>query len=196
MRHSPYIVFRCKHYWGAMGLMGWIGCVLGCCCCCCEGCFVATWGNLGAFGDLGIGTLRTARRCFCFGAALRSMSPASSAIAVAIKRNASKRTAARSSLVICLIKFSARCTSAKALNAPPPYVQNHHPKTVSTSLPKTAAHFFFLQNPFQAAPIRSATRHFASACSFSATVHFSCSVAKRSAQTLCRASLLRSSFER
>ena len=130
----PCIVFRCKHYLGAMGLMDWIGCVLGCCCCCCEGCIGATWGNLGAFGDLGIGILRTARRCFCFGAVLCSMSRASSASALAINRTTSKRTAARSSLVICLIKFSARCTSAKALNAPPPYVQNHLPKSVSTSL--------------------------------------------------------------
>ena len=177
-----------------MGLMGWIGCVLGCCCCCCEDCFGAACCNLGVFGDLGIGTERTARRCFCFGAAPCSMYRASSAIALAIKRNTSKRTTARSSLVIFLIKFSARCTSAKALNAPPPYVQNHQPKTVSTSLPKTAAHFFYLQNPFQAVPIRSATRHFASACSFNAAAHFSCSTAKRSAQALCRASLLRSNF--
>ena len=190
----PYIVFRCKHYLGAMGLMDWIGCVLGCCCCCCEGCIGATWGNLGASGDLGIGTLRTARRCFCFGAVLCFMSRASSAIALAIKRNTSKRTTARSSLVIFLIKFSARCTSAKALNAPPPYVQNHHPKSVSTSRQETAPQNFFLQNPFQAAPIRSATRHFASACSFNAAAHFSCSTAKRSAQALCRASLLRSNF--
>lgn len=174
--------------------MGWIGCVLGCCCCCCEDCFGATWGNLGAFGDLGMGTERTPRRCFCFAAVLCSMSFASSAITFANKRSTSKRSAKRSSLVIFLIKFSARCTSAKALNAPPPYVQNQHPKTVSTSPPKTASQNFFLQNPFQAAPIRSATRHFASACSFNAAVHFSCSAAKRSAQALCRASLLHSNF--
>jgi hypothetical protein len=177
-----------------MGLMAWIGCVLGCCCCCCEGCFGAACCNLGAFGDLGMGTERTARRCFCFGAVLCSMSRASSAIALAIKRNTSKRTAARSSLVICLIKFSARCTSAKALNMPPPYVQNHHPKTVSTSLQETASQNFSPQNPFHAAPIRSATRHFASAFSFNAAAHFSCSTAKRSAHALCRASLLRSNF--
>lgn len=170
--------------------------MLGCCCCCCEDCLATTWVNLGAFGDLGIGTEGIARRCFGFGAALCSMSRASSAIALAIKRNTSKRTTARSSLVIFLIEFSARCTSAKALNAQPPCVQNHHPKTVSTSLQEIASQNFLQQNPFQAAPIRSATRHFASACSFSATVHFSCSVAKRSAQTLCRASLLRSSFAR
>jgi hypothetical protein len=168
--------------------------VLGCCCCCCEDCFGATWGNLGAFGDLGMGTERTARRCFCFGAVLCSMFRASSAIALAIKRNTSKRTAARSSLVICLIKFSARCTSAKALNTPPPYVQNHHPNSVSTSLQETAAQIFLQQNPFQATPIRSAIRHFASACSFSAAVHFSCSAENRSAQTLCLPSLLRSNF--
>lgn len=194
LHHSPYIVFRCKHYFGAMGLMGWIGCVLGCCCCCCEDCFRTACCNLEAFGDFGMGIERTARRCFCFGAALCSMSLASSAIALAIKRNTSKRTAARSSLVICLIKFSARCTSANALTAPPPYVQNQHPKSVSTSLQETASQNFSLQNPFQATPIRSATRHFASACSFSAVAHFSCSTAKRSAQALCRASLLRSNF--
>ncbi len=168
--------------------------MLGCCCCCCEDCFGAACCNLGVFGDLGMGTERTARRCFCFGAVLFSMSRASSAIALAIKRITSKRTAARSSLVICLIKFSARCTSAKALNTPPPYVQNHHPKSVSTSLQETAFQNFFLQNPFHAAPIRSATRHFASACSFNAAAHFSCSTAKRSAQALCRASLLCSNF--
>lgn len=168
--------------------------MLGCCCCCCEDCLGAACCNLGVFGDLGIGKERTARRCFCFGAALCSMSRASSAIALAIKRNTSKRTAARSSLVICLIKFSARCTSAKALNTPPPYVQNHHPKSVSTSLQETAPQNFFQQNPFQAAPIRSATRHFASACSFNAAAHFSCSAEKRSAQSLCRASLLHSNF--
>ena len=177
-----------------MGLMGWIGCVLGCCCCCCEGCLGAACCNLGVFGDFGTGILRTARRCFGFCTALCSMSRASSAIALAIKRTTSKRTAARSSLVIFLIKFSARCTSAKALNTPPPYVQNHHPKSVSTSLQETASQNFFLQNPFQATPIRSATRHFASACSFNAAEHFSCSTAKRCAQALCRASLLYSNF--
>jgi hypothetical protein len=41
------------------------------------------------------------------------------------------------------IAFNARCTSDKALTVPPPYVQNHHPKTVSNSLPKTAARFFY-----------------------------------------------------
>lgn len=177
-----------------MGLMGWIGCVLGCCCCCCEDCFGAACCNLGTFGGFGMGIRRKARRCFCFGSVLCSMSRASSAIALAINRNTSKRTAARSSLIICLIKFNARCTSAKALNAAPPYVQNHHPQSVSTSPQETASHIFFLQNPFQAAPIRSATSHFASACSFNAAAHFSCSAAKRSAQALCRASLLHSNF--
>ena len=177
---------------GAMGLMGWIGCVLDGCSCCCEGCFGATCANLGAFGDLGIGTERTARRCFCFGAVLCSMSRASSAIALAINRTISKRTAACSSLVMLRIAFSARCTSAKALTASHPYVQNHHPKTVSTSPPKTAAQFFYVQNSFHTAPIRSTACHFVRACSFSAVAHLLCSTAKRCAHCLCLLSLLRS----
>jgi hypothetical protein len=140
--HS-YIGFRCKHYLGAMGLMACIG-SKSCCDTCCVG--AACWDGFGVLSDLGIGNvgnglLRFGCAVFAF---TPSMSRASSAIIVAIKRSTSKRTAACSSLVMLRIVFSARCTSAKALTVPTPYVQNHHPKTVSTALPKTAARFFYV----------------------------------------------------
>ena len=140
-QHS-YIGFRCKHYLGAMGLMACMGSKS-----CCDTCCVGTaWIGLGTLADLGIGNvgnglLRFGCAVFAF---TPSMSQSSSAIIVAIKRSTSKRTAACSSLVMLRIAFSARCTSTKAVTVPPPYVQNHHPKTVSTSLPKTAARFFYV----------------------------------------------------
>ena len=141
--HShPYIVFRCKNYLGAMGLTACMG-SKSCCDTCCVG---AAWVGLGVLADLGKGSvgnglLRFVCVVFTF---TPSMSRASSAIIVAIKRSTSKRTAACSLFVMSRIVFKARCTSAKALTAPPPYVQNHHPKTVSSSLPKTAAQFFYV----------------------------------------------------
>jgi hypothetical protein len=92
-------------------------------------------------GSVGNGLLRFGCAVFTF---TPSMSRASSAIIVAIKRSTSKRTAACSLFVMSRIVFNARCTSANAVTAPPPYVQNHHPKTVSSSLPKTAARFFYV----------------------------------------------------
>ena len=186
--YGAYIVFRCKRYLGAMGLMACMGSKS-----CCDTCCVGTaWVGFGVLADLGIGSVGNGLALF--GCAVLtftpSMSRASSAIIVAIKRSTSKRTAACSSLVMLRIAFSARCTSAKALTVPPPYLQNHHPKTVSTCPPKTAARFFYVQNPFHTAPIRSAACHFVRACSFSAVVHLLCSNAKRCAHCLCLLSLL------
>jgi hypothetical protein len=175
-----------------MGLMACIG-SKSCCDTCCVG---AAWVGFGVLADLGMGSvgnglLRFGCAVFTF---TPSMSRASSAIIVAIKRSTSKRTAACSSLVMLRIAFSARCTSAKALNQPPPYVQNHHSKSVSISLQETASQNFFLQNPFHTAPIRSAACHFVRACSFSAVVHLLCSTAKRCAHCLCLLSLLPSNL--
>lgn len=152
LRPHPYIVFRCKRYLGAMGLMACMGSKP-----CCDACCICVaWVGLGALADLGIGSVGNGlTRCAVF-TFTPSMSRASSAIIVAIKPSTSKRTAACSSLVMLRIVFSARCTSAKALTVPTPYVQNHHPKSVSTCLPKTAARFFYVLNPFHTAPIRSA----------------------------------------
>ena len=148
-QHS-YISFRCKHYLGSMGSMGLMACMGSKSCCDTCGvdacCVCAALVGFGVLADLGIGNVGNG--LLRFGCAVftltPSMSRASSAIIVAIKRSTSKRTAACSSLVMLRIAFNARWTSAKAVNAPPPYVQNHHPKTVSTSLPKTAARFFYV----------------------------------------------------
>ena len=169
-----------------MGACGFIGSKT-CCDTCCIG---AAWVGFGVFVDLGMGSVGNGLLLFAAFTFTPSMSRASSAIIVAINRSTSKRTAACSSLVMLRIAFSARCTSAKALTVPPPYVQNHHPKTVSTCPPKTAARFFYVQNPFHTAPIRSAACHFVRACSFSAVVHLLCSTAKRCAHCLCLLSLL------
>ncbi len=139
---QAYIVLRCKHYLGAIGACGFMG-SKSCCDTCCVG---AAWVGFGVLADLGICSVCNGLLGFGFAvlAFTPSISRASSAIIVAIKRNTSKRTAACSSLVMLRIAFNARCTSTKALIVPPPYVQNHHPKIVSNSLPKTAARFFYI----------------------------------------------------
>ena len=139
---QPYIVLRCKHYLGDIGACGCRGCK-SCCDTFCVG--AACWDGFGVLADLGIGSfgngfLRFGCAVFTF---TPSMSRASSAIVLANNLSTSKRTAACSLFVMPRIAFKARCTSAKAVTAPPPYVQNQHPKTVSTSLPKSAARFFY-----------------------------------------------------
>lgn len=133
-----YIVFRCKHYLGAIGACGCLG-SKSCCDTCCVG---AAWVGFGVLADLDIGSVGNCLTRFAVFTFTPSMSRASSAIVLAKSLSTSKRTAACSLFVMSRIVFKARCTSAKALTAPPPYVQNHHPKTVSNSLPKTAARFF------------------------------------------------------
>ncbi len=121
-KHS-YIVFQCKRYLGAMGLMVCMGSKS-----VCDTCGVgAAWGGLGALEDLGIGSVGNGVARFAVFTFTPSMSRASSAIVLAKSLSTSKRTAACSLFVMSRIVFSARCTSAKALTVPPPYVQNHHP---------------------------------------------------------------------
>ena len=137
--HS-YIVFRCKDYLGAIGACGCIGCK-SCCDTCCVG---NAWVGFGVLVDLWIGSVGNGLTRFAVFTFTPSMSRASSAIVLAKSLSTSKRNAACSLFVMSRIVFKARCTSAKALTAPPPYVQNHHTKTVSSSLPKTAAQFFYI----------------------------------------------------
>lgn len=121
--YGAYIVFRCKHYLGAMGLMACMGSKS-----CCDTCGVgAVWVGLGVLADLGIGSVGNCLARFGCAVLTPSMSRASSAIVLAKSLSTSKRTAACSLFVMSRIVFSARCTSAKALTVPPPYMQNHHP---------------------------------------------------------------------